>query len=180
MLNKILKSSLIAIPIIACMGTGSAGAACSGSDTIYVDASQNGDGSNWTDAYQSLQTALGSVTADTTTEIHVAQGTYYPTTGTDRMISFQLANCVSIYGGYPTGGGTRDWKTYVTTLSGDIATPSDDSDNSYHVVFGDGTESAINNTAILDGFVISGGNADLRSNTDYKGGGYVTTTAAQP
>ena len=43
----------------------------------------------------------------------------------------------------------------VDAMSGDIGVAGDNSDNSYHVVTGSGT----NNTAILDGFIISGGNA---------------------
>ena len=41
MLNKILKSSLIAIPIIISMSQ-SAWATCSGSDIIYVDVGASG------------------------------------------------------------------------------------------------------------------------------------------
>ncbi|MCK5715935.1 MAG: hypothetical protein KAH77_00485, partial [Thiomargarita sp.] len=137
----------------------SAWATCSGSDIIYVDVGASGgtyDGINWGTAYQSLQTALGSVTANITTEIYVAQGIYYPDDAGDRLASFQLANCVSIYGGYPTGGGIRDWIANVTTLSGNIGTVGVDTDNSYHVVVG----SATDNTAILSGVTVSGGYAD--------------------
>jgi predicted outer membrane repeat protein len=93
--------------------------------------------------------------------IHVAAGTYYPdesTAGGDtnnRDATFPLINNLAIYGGYPSGGGTRDWKANVTILSGDIDqndATSDTSGNSLHVV------NSWN--ATLDGFTISGGNAD--------------------
>ena len=109
-----------------------------------------------------MQAALTNVTDG---EIWVATGTYYPIqaatpTVTDREVSFNLATCVAIYGGFvgdETTRDARDWDTNVTTLSGDIGTLNDDTDNSYHVVYGDGSTTAIDNTAILDGFVISGG-----------------------
>ena len=166
-----LKSSLIAIPIIACL-SGSALAIGCATTVYYVDESVsggNGSGDSWTNAYTTLQDALGVVSDG---EIWVAAGTYYPTTGTVRTITFRLKNCVSIYGGFnatETTRDARDWKSNVTTLSGDIGTASDDSDNSYRVVYGDGSITAIDNTAILDGFVISGGNGN--SDPDNRGGG---------
>ena len=54
----------------------------------------------------------------------------------------------------------------VTILSGDIGTVS--TDNSYHVVTGDGTD----NTAVLDGFTISGGNAVGDLTSPWGGGMY--------
>jgi hypothetical protein len=122
---------------------------------IYVDQNADGqfhNGTSWTNAYTDLQSALA--TANNEDTIYVAQGTYKP--GTDRAATFQLINGVTLLGGYPTGGGTRDPKTNVTTLSGDIGTPRDSSDNSYHVVTGSGT----NSTARLDGFTVSSGNAN--------------------
>jgi predicted outer membrane repeat protein len=140
--------------------------------TIYVkaDASGENDGSSWTDAYTSLQAALtAAVSSD---QIWVAEGIYYPTPGTDRTASFTLKNGVSIYGGFD---GTeaqladRDPASNITILSGDIGTSDDISDNSYHVVDGGGTD----NTAVLDGFTVEQGNADLivSGSTDQYGGG---------
>ena len=143
-----LKSSLIAIPIIACL-SGSALAIGCATTVYYVDESVsggNGSGDSWTNAYTTLQDALGVVSDG---EIWVAAGTYYPTTGTVRTITFRLKNCVSIYGGFnatETTRDARDWKSNVTTLSGDIGTASDDSDNSYRVVYGDGSITAIDTT----------------------------------
>jgi predicted outer membrane repeat protein len=130
---------------------------CSVSRIIYVDATATGanNGASWADAYPSVQQALatpGSI------EIWVATGTYKPTTGADRIVSFTLKPCAALYGGF-AGNETmreqRDWVTYRTVLNGDIGVPGDNSDNSYHVVTSRDTDA----TAVLDGFIITGGNA---------------------
>ena len=67
----------------------------------YVDADAstlNNDGLTWCSAYLSLSTGLGSVSANTI--LRVANGTYKPTLGTIRTISFQMKNGVTIEGGY--------------------------------------------------------------------------------
>ena len=105
-----------------------------------------------------LQYALGIATSGD--ELWVKQGTYKPTSGSDRAATFTLKNGVGVYGGF---GGTetlrtqRDWISRVTTLSGDLGTIGNSSDNSYHVVKG----SLTNNTAVLDGFTITGGKANF-------------------
>lgn len=141
---------------------------------IYVDAGVTGgagDGSSWADAFADLQDALAVAAGGD--EIWVAEGTYTPTTGTDRTAAFTLVPGVAIYGGF---GGTetersqRDWATHVVTLSGDIGIVGNSSDNSYHVVVG----SAVTGTAVLDGFVIYGGNADGSDPDDRGGGIYVS------
>ncbi len=122
---------------------------------IYVKQNASGanNGTSWTDAYTSLQTAITN--ASTGTQIWVAAGTYKPTAGTDRGISFSLKNGVAIYGGFPnTGNPTfddRNWSTNVSILSGDIGTVGDRTDNSNRIIF----NSNVNSTAILDGFTIS-------------------------
>jgi hypothetical protein len=136
---------------------------------IYVDEGAGGanNGSSWTDAYNYLQDALADpCLALTGGAICVAEGTYEPDEsnavpdGTGlRTDTFALISGVAIYGGFPAGGGywyERDPDSYKTILSGDINTPGDDSDNSYHVVTGSGTEP----NAILDGVTITGGNAN--------------------
>ena len=53
----------------------------------------------------------------------------------------------------------RNWEMNTTILSGDIGIPGDDSDNSYTVVFCNTADS----TTVLDGFTITGGNANAAS-----------------
>jgi autotransporter-associated beta strand protein len=139
--------------------------------TIYVDDSARGqdNGQTWVDAYVSLQAALGAAVAGDS--IRVGQGVYKPTTDTDRTASFALKNGVPIRGGYAGCGAAdpdvRDVSRYPSVLSGDIGTVGSEADNSYHVVVGNGTDS----TALLDGFTITGGNANGGPN-DCGGGMY--------
>jgi predicted outer membrane repeat protein len=151
----------------------------------YVDTIATGanTGDSWTDAYPDLTAALSDLTC---TEIWVAAGVYQPG-GVGRAVTFPLKTGVAVYGGF-AGGETflseRDWKTNVTILSGDIDNDDTNTDgndiaestadivgsNSYHVVTGSGTDS----TAILDGFVITGGQANGVSHL-YGGGMYNAT-----
>ena len=64
----------------------------------------------------------------------MAEGVYYP--GTARTDTFQCKYGVSVYGGFAgteTARAQRNWNAHVTTLSGDIGVPGDNSDNVYHV-----------------------------------------------
>ncbi|MCF8266127.1 MAG: DUF5123 domain-containing protein, partial [Melioribacteraceae bacterium] len=146
---------------------------------VNVDASGNNDGSSWTNAYTSLQSALDAATAGD--QIWIAGGTYKPTsaynlTNTLRYYHFELINNVVIYGGFAgteTSVGQRTDYGYggtnETILSGDIGTIGDNSDNCYHVLYN--PPYSITNSAILDGVTVSGGNANLWSNTELKRGG---------
>ncbi|MFI5377669.1 MAG: right-handed parallel beta-helix repeat-containing protein [Tepidisphaerales bacterium] len=142
------------------------------SKTIYVDVNSPApatNGPSWSQAYKDLQLALGvAVSGDT---IKVADGTYKPTSGTDRTISFQLMTGVAIYGGYAGYGAPNPDARNVTgtpsILSGDIGTVGTNTDNSYHVLVGSGTTS----TAVLDGFTITAGNANGSGSPTYYGGG---------
>ncbi len=137
---------------------------------IYVDDDASGptfDGSSWEHAYQDLQAALTE--AESGDEIWVAEGTYEP--GTAQTDSFVLKNGVGIYGGFAgtetkyAQRDTRDYVSNVTILSGDI--DPDDEDDSFHVVTaGSGTDSS----AVLDGFIITGGEADGGGQYNYGGG----------
>ena len=145
---------------------------------IYVDQSAGGanDGSTWTNAYRSLQSALSAATAGD--EIWVADGTYLTTTGTDRGTSFVIPNDVKVYGGF-AGGETelsqRRFNQNVAILSGDIGTTDDISDNSYHVV----TLSDVTRDTVLDGFTIRDGNANSSTAADRSGGGiYAANSSA--
>jgi hypothetical protein len=135
---------------------------------IFVDEDARGanDGSSWADAYNELWEALDrAVSGD---EIWVAEGAYRP--GAGRGDSFTLKENVAVYGGFAgieTALGQRDWHAHPALLSGDIGVPGDSRDNSYHVV----VARSVGATAILDGFVITGGNADQLGTEFHLGGG---------
>ncbi len=154
---------------------------CPGS-ILYVndDAGGNNDGSSWADAFNDLQEALAlTASCPDVTEIWVAEGTYKPTSGTDRNISFSMQNGVAIYGGFPNNGNPvfadRDWAAHETILSGDIDTPGDNSDNSIHII----TNSNLDASAVLDGFTLSGGNAN-GPDFDTQEGAAITNFQASP
>ncbi len=150
---------------------------------IHVDADAAGanDGSSWADAYNDLQDALSDAySMAKPLEIRVAQGIYRPARDPDHEVrSFRLQNSVVIRGGYAGFGeaepDARDVDRYETILSGDVLGNDADvndpcdllhepsrADNSYHVV----SAKEVNETAVLDGFTITGGRAD-----DYYGDG---------
>jgi predicted outer membrane repeat protein len=157
---------------------------------IYVDDSAIGanNGTTWADAYNYLQDALiDANTAEKPVEIRVARGIYKPEQGAtinsgDQSATFQLINGVAIYGGYAgvgrPGSDTRDIELYKTIFSGDLDDNDTDvnspeelelnlnrADNSYQIVTGSGTDE----TAVLDGFTITGGNAFLFTNRNGAG-----------
>jgi hypothetical protein len=139
--------------------------------TIYVDRNATGanNGISWANAYTDLQSALAL--ASSGDEIWVADGTYKPTAGIDRTISFALKNGVAIYGGFAGSEISRDQRdpaAHVTVLSGDIGTVGNASDNSYHVLIGSNTD----NTTVLDGFTITDGNANGTDMATVGGGMY--------
>jgi hypothetical protein len=160
-------------------------------DTLLVDADAAGanNGSSWVDAFNDLQQALSTArTIPEIDQIWVAQGMYKPADpfSDDREATFQLKNGVTIKGGYAGFGeanpDARDIKAYETILSGDLN--GDDIagndpccllndpcriENSFHVVTGSETDE----TTILDGFTITGGNANNIPilMDDFEGGG---------
>ncbi|MCK4658556.1 MAG: hypothetical protein KAV82_03455 [Phycisphaerae bacterium] len=149
----------------------------SGWDVLFVDATATGanNGTTWADAYTELRDALAEAgTSEWITAIWVAAGTYTPAeAGGDRSASFELLNGVAIYGGFAggeTGIDQRDPVANKTILSGDLN--GDDveflyqDENSYHVVI-----SSYADTAVLDGFTITAGNADGTPGNDTSGAG---------
>jgi len=183
----------------------------------------NNDGTSWEDAYTDLQTALQAVRdgydltpddpIDDVAEIWVARGVYKPYTGTapdDQNASFELVQNLGIFGGF-YGTETKqsqrnpDPVQNGTVLSGDLGDNdavsieedrSSFEDNSHTVVFAGDT---IDQTAVLDGFMITGGfntvdngggayikglptlkNLFVRNNAAAEGGGGLAINAQQP
>ncbi|MCR9098419.1 MAG: right-handed parallel beta-helix repeat-containing protein [bacterium] len=146
---------------------------------IYVDldaTAGNNDGTSWADAFLDLQTAINAAVSCGVESIWVAEGTYYPDEGggnsnNDRNAAFVMQNNLAIYGGFNGSEAMlsqRDWAAHPTILSGDIDGNSNLAGNSYHVIFNN--NNGLDNSAILDGFTVTGGNAD-GSNLDGSGGG---------
>ena len=137
-------------------------ASCPSGNILYVNsnATGNNSGINWLNAMTSLKTALNSSCAGIT-QIWVAKGTYKPTTNTSRDSSFTMKNNLAIYGGFAgteTALSQRNIRLNPTILSGDIGIANSNADNSYNVVRN--ISNGLNATAIIDGFIVSGGNAD--------------------
>jgi|GEM_PF-4163424 len=143
-------------------------------EVLHVDqaVASPGDGSSWPDAFATLQDALEAAVGDQ--RILVAAGTYYPDEGGsgsagDRHASFVLKNGIEILGGHPSGGGPRELAANPTILSGDL--DRDDAGapaggNSHTLVRG----SNVDPSAILDGFILTGGLADQAGDGDFEPG----------
>ena len=116
---------------------------------VDCDATGNGNGTSWENAYTDLQAAL--LAAGAGTEIWVAEGTYKPTSGTDRTATFSLPDGVVIYGGFSgveTARDQRNWVQHMTRISGDIGVVGTATDNVKQLITAAGA-------GRVDGFVIS-------------------------
>ncbi len=158
---------------------------------IYVkhNASGANNGYSWADAYTSFQSALN--VAQSTDQIWVASGTYKPSssydlTNSSRYYHFRMKPGVAIYGGFAGTETEISQRTNFgageaneTILSGDIGSIGDNSDNCYHVFYHpDGL--GLTNTAVLDGFTITGGNAEDTENYTHNNGGGIYNYSNSP
>ena len=138
---------------------------------LYVDSSvaTSGDGSNWANAVKELRDALSAAAqCSNVSSILVAKGTYKSTNDSNRDSAFTiLRGGLKIYGGYPTGGGTRNITANPTILSGNIGAAAN-TDNSYHVVVIAGLASSAD-SVVLDGFTVRDGYADGSSTKLFNG-----------
>ena len=146
---------------------------------VNADAAAGGDGSSWAAALRSLQDALQVQYCTAIREIWVAKGAYLPTPTTNRDLAFVMKNNLTIYGGFAgaeTAVGQRNLNLNPTILSGDIGVVNNNSDNSFNIIRNDGN--GLNNTAILDGFIITGGNANKGTYVGNRGGGAININSA--
>ena len=133
---------------------------------------------SWATSTTDLQGAINASSPGD--QVWVAQGTYKPVvvSGTaSRTVSFSMKNEVAIYGGFSGTEQVLSQRPRInpatglpgsSTLSGDIGTLTDPSDNCYHVLYNAGE---LTGKTILDGFVIAFGNANGTSGSISYGGG---------
>jgi hypothetical protein len=136
------------------------------------------DGLTWMRSFATLQMAIEQVKAGD--EIWVAAGTYLPTLKThdvdsegnptsDRLKTFIIPSGVKVYGGFPaqtdisTNMNNRDWERHQTILSGDLNKDDGEDftnmgENVYRVV----TLLNADESTVIDGFTITGGNTDYQ------------------
>ncbi|MEI7983049.1 MAG: hypothetical protein WCI71_15465, partial [Bacteroidota bacterium] len=150
---------------------------------VKTTGSDANNGLSWANAKSTLQAALDL--AVSTDQIWMAAGTYHPTsaydlTNTSRYYHFRMKYGVAIYGGF---AGTESAVTERTNfgagqanetkLSGDLLNNdifnytnngyqgTTGNDNCYHVFYHPTTMiPLLTNTAVLDGFTITGGNSN--------------------
>lgn len=160
-----------------------ASTAASSNPPLYVKANATGsnNGSSWGNAFTSLQVALDAALANPAIrEIWVAQGTYVPTKRTipldPRSATFRLKDGVALYGGFAgteTALSQRNVALHPTILSGEPPAPAA---RVYHVV----TADSVGSTAVLDGFTVRRGLANLSGSQGRGGGLYVAGTRPGP
>ena len=168
--------------------------ACALRPVVYVrwDATDGENtGYSWADAFTDLSEAINY--AIWGQEIWIAAGTYHPSlcpnleTCTDRERHFTVRRGMPIYGGFDgteTARDERDWAANPTILSGDFngddswnagtRTWENNSENAIHVFYHDYTIAPhLDEMAILDGVIITGGNADSTEWPHEQGGGMI-------
>ena len=137
---------------------------------IYVNHlnAPGGNGQSWAQALPDLQAALAMAAPGD--EIWVRHGIYKPTTGTDLTASFVVPNGVSLFGGFDgveTERAQADPLQNETILTGDLLGNDAENfvnyaDNSRHIMLVHG----VDNSTIIDGFVIRSGNSTLSGSGD--------------
>ena len=167
-----------------------------GQSILYVDdaAAPGGNGASWATAYRFLRDAIDAafVPGNDITEIRVARGVYRtdrdesnPLGTSDRNAVFWMVNDVQIKGGYAGIGApapdARDVALYETILSADLNGDDEPGfannvENSYHVVSASGTSGP---NRLLDGFTITGGNANGAGTSPSNGGGVIVWSSAR-
>ena len=159
---------------------------CPTSNILYVKSNATGldNGSSWADARTNLQKAIENPCG--ITEIWVASGTYLPSKSAFGLVPanpreklFLLPNGMKLYGGFVGTETTLAQRIFLASgsssiLSGDLAQDdvitggniTNNDENAYHIVL---TMSANNPNTTIDGFTISGGNANGNQFFTYTG-----------
>ena len=128
-----------------------------GQTIVYVTSfgAGNQSGSSWNNALPGVQLRDQLASAAANTEFWLASGTYKPTTGIDRGVSFTIPSGVQVYGGFQGNESQLTARQLTqpssTTLSGDIGVAGDVSDNSESVVL----FSKSTNETLLNGVVVA-------------------------
>ncbi len=140
----------------------------------------SGNGSSWAQAFKTLQEGIDA--AQTSDEIWVAKGTYYPTKdrwGSNspadaRTKTFFISKEIRIFGGFSGNETAWDLQNITanpTILSGDLGVVNNNADNAYNVLYFYQTLSNYFTAetpkvyASLMGFIINDGNANGTYNT---------------
>lgn len=171
-----------------------------GQRIIYVTVDGSGDGSSWENALGDVQEAMDLASSyERASAVWIKTGTYNPqfkpgdTDEADkRKFYYKMYKGVDLYGGFEgieTAIDQRNIKENPTVLSGDfngndIVNGSGNtlefignSENAHHVIYNDVPADGEYILTTLDGFTITGGNADLDVSEGSlgKGGGIYTT-----
>ena len=131
----------------------------SASGVVYVNKNATGanNGNSWIDAYTTIQAGINDADVEDE-EVWVAEGTY--------LEAIEMKSGVKLYGGFngtETLRSQRNWTTNVTTIDASTARGGLPA---YHVVIMDNITNAT-----IDGFTITGGNANGSLDFDNVGGG---------
>ena len=133
---------------------------------------------NWASSTADLRGAINASTSGD--QVWVAAGVYTTVVGLtfpNRNRSFALKNGVAIYGGFVGNETNLSQRPAInpvaglpssTTLSGEIGDPTSTADNNYHVV----STTGLTSSAVLDGFVITAGEANGTTSYSIGGGMY--------
>ena len=131
----------VTLPLVAIMTVFAIMAAGAYAKDYYVDASASGSGTgeNWANAFNTIQEGIDACSGTSPDTVHVAAGTYGE--------NIVLDSYVTLLGGYPPGGGTRDPDLNVTTIDGQAV---------------DSVVKVSSKTGVMiDGFTIQNGSANL-------------------
>jgi len=134
---------------------------------VDIDATGGADGSSWENAFTVVQDAVDA--ASDGEQVWVAEGTYASPNSADPNVAVvAMKKKVDIYGGF---SGTedklaqRDYQSNLTILDGEMS--------AYHVVTGA-------DTARLDGFTVTHGNAVGETQNEYGRGGGMLNYEVSP